>query len=144
MRKGGRPRTVLGVSGVAGSAMKRMGAAARRLSDDLVLTTAPYLKRPPLLVLRALKSGAQSTNGARLEVVLDRRQAIAAAVGRALEGDTVVVVGRGSEQYLAPDPDGPPIAFDDRVVAAGLLSELGWDEHPGPLALRPLTTPGAA
>lgn len=142
MRKGGRLRTVLGVSGLAGSAMKRIGATARRLSDDLVLTTAPFLKRPPLLVLRALKSGAQSTNGARLEVVLDRRQAIAAAVGRALEGDTVVVVGRGSEQYLAPDPHGPPIAFDDRVVAAGVLSELGWDEHPGPLALRPSQLPG--
>ncbi|MEO6858318.1 MAG: Mur ligase family protein [Solirubrobacteraceae bacterium] len=139
MAKGGRLRTVLGVSGVAGSAMKRIGATARRLSDDLVLTTAPYLTRPPLLVLRALKTGAQSSNGAQLEVVLDRRQAIAAAVARAVEGDTVVIMGRGSEQYLAADPHGAPIAFDDRVVAAEVLSALGWDEHPGPLALRPLS-----
>ncbi len=142
MRTGGRLRTVLGVSGVAGSGMKRMGATARRLSDDLVLTTAPYLKRPPLLVLRALKSGAQSTDGAALEVVLDRREAIAAAVGRAAEGDAVVIVGRGSEQYLVADPHGPPIAFDDRLVAAAVLGEFGWGADQQAPAPRPLTAPG--
>jgi UDP-N-acetylmuramoylalanine-D-glutamate ligase len=142
MTAGGRLRTVLGASGVAGSAMKQIGATARRLSDDLVLTTAPALNRPPMVALRSLKSGAQSTNGARLEVVLDRRRAIGAAVRQSSAEDTVVVLGRGSEQYLAADPHGAPIAFDDRVVAAAVLSELGWDEAPGQPSPRPLTVPG--
>lgn len=138
----GRLRAVLGVSGIAGSPMKRIGAAARRLSDELLLTTAPFLDRPPLLVLRALKRGAQSSNGARLEIVLDRRRAIETAIGRAAEGDVVVIIGRGAEQYLAADPHGPPVAFDDRVVAADVLRELGWDRS-GPLEpAPPIKAPG--
>jgi UDP-N-acetylmuramoyl-L-alanyl-D-glutamate--2,6-diaminopimelate ligase len=58
-------------------------------------------------------------SGGRLEIILDRRAAIEAAIGDAREGDVVVIAGKGadSEMELA----GRRIPFDDRAVAREAL-----------------------
>ncbi|MBW3595066.1 MAG: hypothetical protein KY391_05760, partial [Actinobacteria bacterium] len=59
------------------------------------------------------------------DVVLpDRREAIAEALRAARPGDVVVIAGKGHEtgQQFAT----VTLPFDDRVVAAEELDELGW------------------
>ena len=67
-------------------------------------------------------AGAEGAN--ELEVVVDRREAIALALARAAPGDTVVIAGKGHEQGQEFE-DGRKIPFDDREVAREELRKLG-------------------
>ncbi len=60
---------------------------------------------------------------AEVAVEQDRRAAIAIALGRAAEGDTVVIAGKGHEQGQEFE-DGRKIPFDDRDVAREELRKL--------------------
>lgn len=94
-----------------------MGAAAARLSDTAVLTSDNPRSEDPLAILATMLQGAASVPAhERGEVLLfeDRAAAIAAAVGRARPGDTVLVAGKGHEQ--GQDIAGVIRPFDDRQV----------------------------
>jgi UDP-N-acetylmuramoyl-L-alanyl-D-glutamate--2,6-diaminopimelate ligase len=58
-----------------------------------------------------------------VESLVDRREAIARAVGLASAGDVVVVAGKGHEQGQEFE-DGRTIPFDDRQVAREELRRL--------------------
>jgi len=53
----------------------------------------------------------------------DRRLAVAKALSLARPGDTVVITGKGAEQWLCV-AQGKKIPWDDRVVAREELSKL--------------------
>ncbi|MEU3981855.1 UDP-N-acetylmuramoyl-L-alanyl-D-glutamate--2,6-diaminopimelate ligase [Streptomyces sp. NPDC026672] len=94
-----------------------MGAAAARLADTAVLTSDNPRSEDPLAILATMLEGAASVPAhERGEVLLfeDRAAAIAAAVGRAQPGDTVLVAGKGHEQ--GQDIAGVVRPFDDRQV----------------------------
>jgi UDP-N-acetylmuramoyl-L-alanyl-D-glutamate--2,6-diaminopimelate ligase len=57
-----------------------------------------------------------------VHTVLDRREAITAAVQAAGERDVVLVVGRGHEQTLTDD--GAPVHLDDAEVAREALESV--------------------
>ena len=59
----------------------------------------------------------------QVEVEPDRRAAIEQALAQAREGDIVVIAGKGHEQ--GQEIGDRVLPFDDRVVAAELLVELG-------------------
>jgi UDP-N-acetylmuramoyl-L-alanyl-D-glutamate--2,6-diaminopimelate ligase len=56
----------------------------------------------------------------RLEIVLDRRQAIKTALEAAGTGDVVVIAGKGADTEIETAAGNVP--FDDRVVARELLA----------------------
>jgi UDP-N-acetylmuramoyl-L-alanyl-D-glutamate--2,6-diaminopimelate ligase len=94
-----------------------MGAAAARLADTAVLTSDNPRSEDPLAILATMLEGAASVPAhERGEVLLfeDRAAAVAAAVGRARPGDTVLVAGKGHEQ--GQDIAGVVRPFDDRQV----------------------------
>jgi UDP-N-acetylmuramoyl-L-alanyl-D-glutamate--2,6-diaminopimelate ligase len=103
----------------------KMGRAGAELSDLTVITSDNPRSEDPEAIVAAVAAGAEDAEGAlELEIVLDRREAIALALGRAQPGDTVVIAGKGHEQGQEFE-DGRKIPFDDREVAREELRKLG-------------------
>jgi UDP-N-acetylmuramoyl-L-alanyl-D-glutamate--2,6-diaminopimelate ligase len=103
----------------------KMGRAGAELSDLAVITSDNPRSEDPEAIVAEVVAGAKAAAGAsKLEVVVDRREAIALALGRAEPGDTVVIAGKGHEQGQEFEA-GRKIPFDDREVAREELWKLG-------------------
>jgi UDP-N-acetylmuramoyl-L-alanyl-D-glutamate--2,6-diaminopimelate ligase len=89
-----------------------MGRVARELADRAIVTTDNPRSEDPAAI------AAQVANGS-LEVVLDRRDAIHAALADARPGDVVVIAGKGADTEM--EIAGGNVPFDDRVVAREAL-----------------------
>jgi UDP-N-acetylmuramoyl-L-alanyl-D-glutamate--2,6-diaminopimelate ligase len=100
----------------------KMGRAGADLSDLTVITSDNPRSEDPEKIVAEVAAGAVGAKD--LEVVIDRREAIALALGRARPGDTVVIAGKGHEQGQEFE-DGRKIPFDDREVAREELWKLG-------------------
>jgi len=100
----------------------KMGRAGAELSDLAVVTSDnPRSEYPEAIVAEVV---AGTGGGAEIVVEVDRRAAIALALGRAEPGDTVVIAGKGHEQGQEFE-GGRKIPFDDREVAREELRKLG-------------------
>jgi UDP-N-acetylmuramoyl-L-alanyl-D-glutamate--2,6-diaminopimelate ligase len=111
---GGRLTVVFGAGGDRDRDKRPlMGRVAARLADRAIVTTDNPRSEDPEAIAREVAQG-------QLEIVLDRRQAIEAALGAAHPGDVVVIAGKGAdtEMELA---DGS-IPFDDRTAAREALA----------------------
>jgi len=121
-----RDARVIAVVGLAptGDRFTRVscGRAARAGCHHLILSGWSSKGEPPLLALAGMLAGARQTRGAQLEVVLDRRKAIARGLTVARAGDVVAVLGRGQSRHLRVDAHSPPVPFDDRAVVRELLA----------------------
>jgi len=103
----------------------KMGRAGAELSDLAVITSDNPRSEDPAQIVAEVAAGAEAAEGAvELEVIVDRREAIALALGRARPGDTVVIAGKGHEQGQEFE-GGRKIPFDDREVAREELGKLG-------------------
>ena len=103
----------------------KMGRAGAELSDLTVITSDNPRSEDPEAIVAEVAAGAEGAEGApELEVVVDRREAISLALGRAEPGDTVVIAGKGHEQGQEFE-QGRKIPFDDREVAREELWKLG-------------------
>ncbi len=89
-----------------------MGRVAASLADRAIVTTDNPRSEDPAEI-------AADVSGGRLEVVLDRREAIEAAIGDARPGDVVLIAGKGADTEM--ELAGTRIPFDDRVVARETL-----------------------
>jgi UDP-N-acetylmuramoyl-L-alanyl-D-glutamate--2,6-diaminopimelate ligase len=119
----GRIIAVLGAGGDRDRAKRPlMGAAAAGGADVVIVTDDNPRTEDPSGIRAAVRAGAQRAAGAGVEVVerAGRREAIAEAVRRAVDGDAVVLLGKGHErdQEIA----GVLHPFDDRVELAAALS----------------------
>jgi UDP-N-acetylmuramoyl-L-alanyl-D-glutamate--2,6-diaminopimelate ligase len=101
----------------------KMGRAGAELSDLAVVTSDNPRSEDPEAIVAEVAAGAEGA-AAELEVVVDRREAIALALSRAQPGDIVVIAGKGHEQGQEFE-DGRKIPFDDREVAREELWKLG-------------------
>jgi len=100
----------------------KMGRAGAEGSDLTVITSDNPRSEDPEAIVAEVAAGAEGAS--ELEVIVDRRAAIALALGRAKPGDTVVIAGKGHEQGQEFE-DGRKIPFDDREVAREELWKLG-------------------
>jgi UDP-N-acetylmuramoyl-L-alanyl-D-glutamate--2,6-diaminopimelate ligase len=116
---------VLSVFGAGGDRDRdkrpKMGRAGASLSDIAVVTSDNPRSEDPDSIIAEVLAGVE--NGANVEVVPDRRAAIALALRQARPGDTVVIAGKGHEQGQEFE-GGRKIPFDDREVAREELRRL--------------------
>lgn len=115
-----------------------IGAAARSLSDHLLLTTERWRPDESATSLPAgLAEGAQAAEGGALELVPDRAEAIERALRAAEPGDLVAILGRGATAAPLFEASGRARPFDDRVEARRVLEELaGAEDRRGSAAPR--------
>ena len=99
----------------------KMGRAGAERSDLVIVTSDNPRSEEPAAIVAEVAAGAEAAS--ELEVEVDRRAAIAAALARAEPGDTVVIAGKGHEQGQEFE-DGRKVPFDDREVAREELRRL--------------------
>ena len=106
-----------------------MGSTAAGLSDRVVLTSDNPRTEDPLAIIAQVEAGVRQGAGPETGVTVepDRRKAIGIALGLARPGDTVVVAGKGHEDYQILGHE--TIHFDDLEVVKELISGEGNDEH---------------
>ena len=115
--RGGRLLVVFALLGRAAVAIgHEVGAYARELSDHLILSASSYVGEPRMKNLAHALAGVRTAPGGSLEIVLDRRQAIASALAQAEPGDLVIVQGRGATGREATDRRGGFRELDDRQI----------------------------
>jgi UDP-N-acetylmuramoyl-L-alanyl-D-glutamate--2,6-diaminopimelate ligase len=116
----GQVHCVFGCGGDRDAAKRPlMGRAVGEAADQIIVTNDNPRTEDPSAIARAIEEGLRAT-GRRYDVILDRSQAISAAVMRARPGDTVLLAGKGHETVqMVGDLRRP---FDDRAEARRALA----------------------
>jgi UDP-N-acetylmuramoyl-L-alanyl-D-glutamate--2,6-diaminopimelate ligase len=110
---GGRLVVVFGAGGDRDREKRPlMGRVAARLADRAIVTTDNPRSEDPAAIAAEVAEG-------KLEIVLDRRDAIERALGDAGPGDVVVIAGKGADTEM--ELADRSIPFDDREVAREVL-----------------------
>ena len=94
-----------------------MGDVAARLADHSIITSDNPRSEDPAEIVKEIVEGFEGY--ANFETVLDREEAIGRAISMAQPGDTVLIAGKGHENYQ--EFAHTVVPFDDRAVAANLL-----------------------
>ena len=117
---GGRLVAVFGAGGDRDATKRvRMGEAASRMADRIVLTSDNPRSEAPAAIIEAIRAGVDI----EYAVEPDRAKAIVAAIRGARPGDVVLVAGKGHETYQ--EIAGRRQPFSDQAVAGQALSAWG-------------------
>jgi UDP-N-acetylmuramoyl-L-alanyl-D-glutamate--2,6-diaminopimelate ligase len=121
----GRLIVVFGAGGDRDNSKRpMMGEAAARLADVTILTDdnprTEDREKIAAMVAEGIRAGLRA--GHQWHQELDRRRAIEEAIKMAKEGDTVVIAGKGHENYQIVGKE--KHHFDDREVAREILMAL--------------------
>lgn len=113
---------VLGNTGGGRDAWKRseMGRIADEYCDKIILTNEDPYDEDPATIIEAMARGVKRHTP---EIIMDRREAIRAALRAARAGDTVLITGKGTDPYIM-GPRGAKVPWDDREVAREELYRL--------------------
>jgi UDP-N-acetylmuramoyl-L-alanyl-D-glutamate--2,6-diaminopimelate ligase len=98
----------------------RMGRVAAELSDRVVVTSDNPRTEDPVAILREVEAGIPPALASRCVTVADRREAIRKAVLEAPAGSSVLVAGKGHEDYQIVGTTKVP--FDDAAEAKAALA----------------------
>jgi len=100
----------------------KMAKAASKLSGYVIITTDNPRFETPEEIIAEIVPGIADTD-CPYEVVVDRTEAIHRAIDLAKPGDTVLLMGKGHENYQ--EICGVRHHFDDREIAAAYLADKG-------------------
>lgn len=114
---------VLGNTGGGRDTWKRpeMGTIADKYCEHIILTNEdPYDENPRSIVEQMAKG---VTNKEKLEIIMDRREAIKTALSIAESGSVVLISGKGTDPYIM-GPRGSKTPWSDAKVVEEELAEL--------------------
>jgi UDP-N-acetylmuramoyl-L-alanyl-D-glutamate--2,6-diaminopimelate ligase len=128
----GRLITVFGCGGDRDTEKRPlMGAASARLSDVTIITSDNPRSEDPEKIIEDIEVGLSNVkkfnegtgfSGRGYEVIVERREAIRKAVASAKDNDTVLIAGKGHEDYQLIGTK--TLNFDDRAELASAISSL--------------------
>jgi UDP-N-acetylmuramoyl-L-alanyl-D-glutamate--2,6-diaminopimelate ligase len=107
------------------SKRERMGEVAGRLADWTILTSDNPRSEDPLEIIAAIEKGLQKTGSKKYEIQPDRREAIRRALVLGKRGDSILIAGKGHEDYQILKE--MTIPFSDAAVIREILEEMGAD-----------------
>lgn len=111
----GRTICVFGCGGDRDATKRSIMGKASLAADYTVVTSDNPRHEDPLAIIDDIVSGMGAGEG-RFAVEPDRRRAIALALSKAQDGDSILIAGKGHEDYQLVGDE--VLSFDDRVVAA--------------------------
>ena len=96
-----------------------MGRVAQRHAKKIYLTNDNPRSEEPLKILEEIDNGIEDKN--RVTILPDRKDAIEVAIDELEEGEVLLILGKGDEEYQ--EIGSKKLPFDDRVVTKALLKE---------------------
>ncbi len=114
---------VLGNTGGGRDSWKRpeMGAIADKYCDYIILTNEDPYDENPHTIVEQMAKGIQDKS--KLEIIMDRRQAIATALNKSTDNGYVLVSGKGTDPYIM-GPNGSKIPWSDAEVVKEELAKI--------------------
>jgi UDP-N-acetylmuramoyl-L-alanyl-D-glutamate--2,6-diaminopimelate ligase len=94
-----------------------MGAIAEKIADRVVVTSDNPRAESPQAIIDDILTGFSSLHNVHVEA--DRKTAIAYALDHSQAGDTILVAGKGHEDYQ--EIQGVKYPFDDRMIINELI-----------------------
>ena len=98
------------------------GKLAEQYSDVAIITNEDPYDEDPQTILADIAKGFSHK---KPRIILDRREAIAAAFAEAKPGDAVLITGKGTDPYIM-GPNGTKEPWSDTQVAREELKKLGY------------------
>jgi len=98
-----------------------MGTLASKFADEIVLTSDDPFTENPEKIIFEVREGVTREEGAGFTIESDRKKAIHFALMNAEKGDTVLLAGKGCEQFQVIGTK--KIPWDDREIARKILEK---------------------
>ncbi len=118
------PKRLVCVFGCGGNRSKdrryEMGEVSGEYADLSIITSDNPRFEDPQAIIDDIKIGIGKTDGEYVEII-DRKEAIAYAMRNALDGDVIVLAGKGHEDYQ--EIRGVKHPMDERVLIEEILKE---------------------
>lgn len=114
---------VLGSAGGGRDMWKRavMGEIAAKYCDHIILTNEDPFDEDPGEILNHVEAGILNDHKKKVKKIIDRKEAIRAAVKMARKGDAVIITGKGSEPYMRV-AGGKKIAWNEKEIVTKILN----------------------
>jgi UDP-N-acetylmuramoyl-L-alanyl-D-glutamate--2,6-diaminopimelate ligase len=107
--------TVVGAGGDRDKSKRtEMASIAASYSDRLILTSDNPRSEDPVLIIEDMKAGLSNDELSKTISIVDRKEAIRTAAMLALEGDIILIAGKGHENYQ--EINGKRTHFDDKEI----------------------------
>jgi UDP-N-acetylmuramoyl-L-alanyl-D-glutamate--2,6-diaminopimelate ligase len=118
----GKKICVLGNTGGGRDTWKRpeMGKIANEYCESIILTNEDPYDEDPRVIVEAM---AQTIDPKKLEIIMDRREALRHAFKKAKAGDAVLITGKGTDPYIM-EANGKKLPWSDAKVAREELQSL--------------------
>lgn len=121
------PKRIVSLFGCGGNRSKlrryEMGEISGQLADLSILTADNSRDEEVLDIIADIIIGISKTDG-KYVIIPDRKEAIKYCIQNAKEGDIILLLGKGHEDYQ--EIKGERFPFDERVVIGEILEEIGW------------------
>jgi len=119
------PKRIVTLFGCGGNRDKNrrfeMGEVSSRLSDFTIVTSDNPRFEKPEDIIEDIITGVKKADGEYIKIP-DRKEAIKYALSNALEGDVIILAGKGHEDYQ--EIEGVKYPMDERVLIETVKKEL--------------------
>lgn len=123
------PKRIVNVFGCGGNRSRQRrfdcGEISGRLADLSILTSDNPRYENNEDIIKDILVGMEKTDGKYI-IIPDRKEAIKSAIVNAEDGDVVLVLGKGHEDYQ--EINGVRYPFDERVVIREIINEMTEEE----------------
>ena len=123
------PKRIVNVFGCGGNRSRQRrfdcGEISGRLADLSILTADNPRYENNEDIIKDILVGMEKTDGKYI-IIPDRKEAIKSAIVNAEDGDVVLVLGKGHEDYQ--EINGVRYPFDERVVIREIINEMTEEE----------------